>query len=360
MSRIVHLHIGAPKTGTTYLQDRLGLNAHRLAEHDVHFPAPRLTDPTLFHFRAALDLLDQDWGGTPGHAKGAWPAMVKRIRRANGTVIVSHEILAPAPSEKITRALNDLSDSEVHIVYSVRDLVRQLPAAWQESVKQGRRWRFGRFLDKAQGGDTFFMRAFDLPTVLNGWTRNLPPERVHVVTVPPTTAPSDELWLRFCQAFDFDPAWAPLDSELSNESLGIAETELLRRLNRRMDRSTRRESSYDQLIRDLLRSGELVQRRTRKVELPADRYPWVEEQTHRWIDWVKGSGVDVVGDLDDLLPGTPPGDDWADPDDVSRKMLAATAIDALAAMTAAAASRPDPTQELGARIRTKAERLRKR
>ena len=34
----------------------------------------------MFHFRAALDLLDQDWGGAPGHAKGAWDAMMRRVR----------------------------------------------------------------------------------------------------------------------------------------------------------------------------------------------------------------------------------------------------------------------------------------
>jgi hypothetical protein len=362
MSRIVYLHIGAPKTGTTYLQDRLALNAHRLAEHDVLFPGRNpLTNPATFHFQAALDLLDQDWGGPPGHAKGAWSSMVRKVRRASGTAIISHEILAPASGDRIAKAMNDLRKAEeVHVVYSARDLARQVPAAWQESVKQGRRWRFQRFLDRAERGDTFFMKAFDLPTVLNRWSRNLPPDRVHVVTVPPSGAPADELWRRFCRAFGIDPDWAPLDSELSNESLGIAETEVLRRLNRRIDRATRREEAHDQLIRDLLRSGDLVQRRSRRVELPPDRYPWVEEQTHRWIDWIKGSGVDVVGDLDDLLPGPPPGEDWQDPDQVSRKVLAAAAIDALAAMTQAAASRPDPSKELAVRIRANAERLRKR
>ncbi len=68
--RKVFLHVGAPKTGTTYVQDRLALNARGLAEHAVHFPNKRLfADPTLFHFRAALDLLDQDWGGPSGHAR---------------------------------------------------------------------------------------------------------------------------------------------------------------------------------------------------------------------------------------------------------------------------------------------------
>ena len=172
---VVYVHIGAPKTGTTYLQDRLGRNARRLAEHDVHVPRLNpITTPAMSHFRGALDLLDEDWGGTPGHADGAWPKLARKIRRSSGSVIISHEILAPAPPAKIARLMNDLEGCEVHVVYSARDLARQLPAAWQESVKQGRTWRFRRFLDMAESGKPWFMRAFDLPTVLGNWSRTLP------------------------------------------------------------------------------------------------------------------------------------------------------------------------------------------
>ena len=173
MSRVVYLHVGAPKTGTTYLQDRLGLNARSLAEHGVHVPTGSpLVSPALSQFRAALDLLGQDWGGAPGHAQGAWEALVKKIRRRSGTVIVSHEILAPAPPEAVARAMADLGeggDTEVHVVYSARDLARQLPAAWQESVKQGRKWSYRRFLNRSERGRTWFQRAFDLPGVLGTW-----------------------------------------------------------------------------------------------------------------------------------------------------------------------------------------------
>ena len=39
MTRVVHLHIGAPKTGTTYIQTRLGRNTKTLADNGVHFPS---------------------------------------------------------------------------------------------------------------------------------------------------------------------------------------------------------------------------------------------------------------------------------------------------------------------------------
>ena len=357
---VVYVHIGAPKTGTTYLQDRLTLNRRRLAREGVQVPTRNMwTPPAMAHFRAALDLLGQDWGGHPGHAKGWWPPMAREMRKSSGTVVFSHEILAPAPPGKIARLMNDLEGCEVHVVYSARDLARQLPAAWQESVKQGRGWRFQRFLNAAEEGNPWFMRAFDLPTVLNNWSRNLPPERVHVVTVPPAGADPDELWLRFCRVFGIDPAWAPLDSEHTNASLGIAETELLRRLNRKIDRRTRRSAAHDDLLRRMLDSGELGGRASRKVELPPERYPFTEEQAERWIDWIKGSGVDVVGDVEDLRPEpVDPDAVWRNPDTVSRKALARAAVDALAVMTREAASRPDPRKELGARLRRRAEHLR--
>src|SRR5215203_2265576 len=83
MNRVVHLHIGAPKTGTTYLQHRLSRNSRTLDKHDVHIPTRSpLVSPELFQFRAALDLLGQDWGGQPGHADGAWDQLVRRDRKS--------------------------------------------------------------------------------------------------------------------------------------------------------------------------------------------------------------------------------------------------------------------------------------
>ena len=54
------------------------------------------------------------------------------------------------------------------------------------------------------------------------------------------------------------------------------------------------------------------------MELPPERYPFTEEQAERWIDWIKGSGVDVVGDVDDLRPEpVDPDAAWLNPDTVS-------------------------------------------
>jgi hypothetical protein len=358
--RRVFLHVGAPKTGTTYVQDRLALNAKSLAAHDVHFPTrPPRVNATLFHFRAALDLLGQDWGGPPGHAQGNWDAMVRRVRRRSGNVIISHEILAPATAEPIIRAKRDLAGSEIHIVYTARDLARQVPAAWQESVKQGRRWTYRRYLHGIEHDKPWFYRAFDLPSVLSAWGSGLDPAHVHVVTVPPSGAPGDGLWTRFCQVVGIDPAWAPRESGLSNESLGVAETQVIRRLNRRMDRSTRRESTFDELIREMLARNELVGQVSPPVRMPPRLQPWAEAETQRWREWIEQSGVDVVGDVEDLRPlPLVEDEEFVNPDRVSTKQQLRVAMDALTAMTREAARRPDPDQQLLTKVRTHAKRIR--
>ena len=359
--RRVYLHIGAPKTGTTYVQDRLSRNAKTLAQHGVHFPSRSpLVSPGMFQFRAALDLLGQDWGGDPGHADGSWDALVRRVRRHRGSVIVSHEILAPAPAQAVARAKAELgAGDDLHVVYGVRDLARQLPAAWQESIKQGRKWTYRAFLRKVRTGKPWFYRAFDVPAVLSTWSAGLPPENVHVVTVPqPGTTGPDELWHRFCRAVSIEPAWAPEESRRTNPSLGVAEAALIRRLNKRLGRKVRRDAMYDDLVRGLLAEQELAGRESAKLLLPPGMHDWVEAESDRWIEWLEQSGVDVIGDLEDLRPLPTRRVDYTNPDKVTSKAQLAAALDALTVMTQEAARREDPELQLSHRLRSGVRRLR--
>ncbi|HEY3529882.1 MAG TPA: hypothetical protein VGK78_12100 [Nocardioides sp.] len=366
MSRRVYVHVGAPKTGTTYLQDRLAKNAKSLASHDVHIPSRTpLMSTGMFHFRAALDLMGQDWGGPPGHAEGAWDAMVRRVRRASGTSIISHEILAPAQAQHVARLKDDLGGdgTEIHIVYSARDLARQAPAGWQESVKQGRRWKFGRYLSRVRNGNPWFARAFDLPAVLTTWGNGLSPDHIHVVTVPQSgavAADPDLLWRRFCTVFGIDPEWAPEDSDRANASLGSAETQVLRALNERIDRRTRNNPGYDALILGMLADETLGGHESPPILLPPKFHDWARERGDAWVEWLEQSGVDVVGDPADLLPEPWPDDQrYRHPDRVSVEAQLTAALDALAAMTEEAASRPDPDSSMLGRIRRAREAYRR-
>src|SRR5262249_59056762 len=74
-------------------------------------------------------------------------------RAWDGTSIVSHEILATASRAQIGLALESLGHgdgTEVHLVVSARDLIRQIPAEWQENVKHRAALSYGAFLDQIQ------------------------------------------------------------------------------------------------------------------------------------------------------------------------------------------------------------------
>src|SRR3954453_8042452 len=248
MVDVVYLHVGAPKTGTTYLQAGLYANRALLAEHGVNYPVGVQADM----FRPAVDLTDRRWAGLD--TRGEWDPLVARVRRASDTAVVSHEILSGATRHQVARVMADFADAEVHVVYSARDIGRQLSAEWQESLKYRRRGSFKRYLRRAQSEprrdpSLWFWRAHALPDVLNRWTQGLPPERVHLVTVPHGEAPADELWQRYCRAFGIDPEWAPLEASRANPSLGIDEAALLRKLNKRLKRTGLGSAAYAELVR---------------------------------------------------------------------------------------------------------------
>ncbi|UMG94353.1 hypothetical protein [Nocardioides sp. TF02-7] len=79
------------------------------------------------------------------------------------------------------------------------------------------------------------------------------------------------------------------------------------------------------------------------MRLRPQDYDWVEEVTERSLEWVVASGIDVIGDLDELRPRRPEPDEvWVNPDRVRKGQVLRAAVAALSSMTAEAARRPDP------------------
>jgi hypothetical protein len=356
---VVYLHVGAPKTGTTYLQDRLLANRHQLAEHGVGYPAGTAGDM----FDAALDLIDRRWGGHRELVRGEWDHLAERVRRTPGTALISHEILAAARPDQVKRARRDL-DAEVHVVYSARDIARQVPAEWQESVKHRYRRSFSRFLRSVQAVERrdspmWFWQVQELPDVLDRWTSDLPPEQVHLVTVPQSGAAPGRLWRRYCRAFGIDPRWAPDGGAArSNPSLGIDETALLRELNRRLKKAGLDSESYRTLVRHVVVHQTLAARkRMRHVALPPSAHAWADEVADEWIEYVGRAGIDVVGNLDDLRPVHPEGDDWQDADRAKPRRMADAALDALVAVILEAAAHEDEAPQ-ATRLSRAARKLR--
>lgn len=335
MTKRVYLHVGCPKTGTSMFQDVLFRNRELLAAHGVSYPIERFDG----HFLAALDLMQHPWAGLEKEAVGLWAALAAAVRQApEGTVIVSHEILARATPEDIARAQADLgADAELHIVLSARDLARQIPAEWQENVKHRRTFSYAAFLDiirdpeRSHPVGQWFWAVQDVPDILGRWGAGLPADRVHLITVPPRGADRGLLWQRFVTAFGLDGI--PLDLETGareNPSLGVPETAFLRRFNKRLTGNVAG-ADYRPLVRELLAHQTLARRSgTPRLALPPEALPWVEEIEHRWVGALAERKYDVVGSLDDLLPqDLPP---YVDPDRPGGTGVATASMDAAEAL----------------------------
>ena len=67
----------------------------------------------------------------------------------------------------------------------------------------------GAVRDSGPKPSMWFWKAQGLPDVLTRWGAGLPPERIHVVTVPQSGAPRDLLWQRYCDRLRDRPRLGP-------------------------------------------------------------------------------------------------------------------------------------------------------
>lgn len=354
MARRVFLHVGTPKSGTSYLQDRLASNRDAIAKAGLTYLPTRTGD----HFEAALDLIEERWAGQREVARGQWAVLVAEAKRTSGDILISHEILAAAKPAQIATVMAAFADDEVHVILTARDLSRQIPAEWQELIKHRSRKTFKSFMievanERRTGATLWFWRVQSVPDILTRWGNGLSPDRVHVVTVPPKSGPPGVLWKRFCSVLGLDPAIGSVESTNFNASLGIAEASTIRRLNKLLAGKGVRRDVYIDLVREAAIREVLGKRKNSiPVVLPEGRWRFAEMVTQEWLDWIEGAGVDVVGDLADLTPVRPgPDHVWIHPDEPPADQVADAAVAALAAVVARVApTHRSPVRRLAKRL----------
>jgi hypothetical protein len=333
MSR-VFVHVGAPKTGTTFLQDVLWSNREALRRQGALYWA----DTPGAHFYAAQDLRGTYFRGHQHpRVPGAWERLASAARGWSGpTVVISHEILSTCDAEQAERAVASLSPHEVHVVYTARDLGRQIPAMWQESVKNGRVVPYVRYLetlqrDNPQQVGRIFWRTQDALAVLGRWGAAVPADRIHVVTVPRRGAQGEVLWRRFCEVTGLDQT--RLDSRVpsrENVSLGLPEGELLRRINQRLQGDLSW-PEHESLLKNFLTRRVLTGRAdSTPTGVPVHDRDWVLDRSRVLVDGLRERGYDVVGSLDELEPDFSGQPDTL-PDPAADDVLDA-AVDALAVL----------------------------
>jgi hypothetical protein len=294
----VFLHPGPLKTGTTYLQSLLYANRESFLAQGITIVGDQAS-----HYRAANELMRRKSLRTTKVPQGAWSRTRAAVLRAPGDVVMSCERYSLFRAEHVQRVLEDLADCEVHVVLTLRDLVAVLPARWQEGIKNGGTASWAQFQERIARDPARLRKITRAVSTLEAWAEALPAARIHVVTVPPSSAPRTLLFERFCEAVGADPTQLEtLEATRVNRSMDLVTTELVRRVN--AQRAVKLSGPAQQSEIKAFLAQELAKRSRVRPELGADVLEAAKGETQALVRQIETGDFPVVGDLNDLTTTT--------------------------------------------------------
>lgn len=330
MARRAFVHVGTPKSGTTYLQSLWWHNAGALARQGLLLPGA--SADVQFQAAAVVRANEGVLATMDERQRASWDRVVDEAAAWDADVLISQEQLVEASAEDASAALGRLRAvaDEVHVVITARDLVRQVPSAWQQRVKHGSPTTLRRFFTRVAKDDPSFnfWHHQDVPRILERWTDGVPPAHVHVVPLPRPGADRDLLWRRTCDLLGIDDAGLDLDAPVANETLAPAEIAFHRAVNAHF-RDAHLDVALSRRVKGFM-EPRLGGAPAARIALAPDMHAWLVERGDRMVDELAAAPWHVVGDLDDLRPDPAPGA-GVDPDAVPLAEVLAVAEELLAA-----------------------------
>ncbi|WP_409472150.1 hypothetical protein [Streptomyces sp. HC307] len=304
------LHIGPHKTDTTSIQGALFAAKDEMARHGVAWPATtRHPMEAVLAACACLGMMG-DIRPTERH----WERLLAQVRATGRrTSVISSEFFADAPDDDTARRIvEQLGGDRVHVLVTLRPLARIMPSQWQQYVQNGLRMGYEDWLEHMLKKPPYdrpnpsFWRRHRHDRLVERWARVVGPERVTVVVVDDRDR---EGLMRTFEALLGLPArlLRPVP-DAANRSLTLAETEMLRNLNKEFRANELPEELYSQLVRN----GAVMHMKNTCTPGPGD----VKIGTPQWAveaaaeigaemaERIGGTGVRILGDMS-LLSAVP-------------------------------------------------------
>lgn len=329
MASTVFLHIGLPKTATTYLQTILWGNREELSRQGVLMPGEARHDH-LWASRVVRE--DLQFRKASERRQAAWQRILDDVAAWEDRAIISHEFFSAASQAQAAKVVADLAPAEVHLVVTAREPLGLFTASWQESIKNRDTRTMADYstVEADDSGGVWNWRTLDVRRVLERWSPAFPVDRVHVLPLPAADAPRREIWDRFAALVGLDADSVDLGQSFPNTSMGVAEAETLRRMNHHLgdfnsaiDRGT--------YIRTFVADERLVPRKGERYWPAPDRIEEARERGKAAVAYIADQGFDVIGDLDSLLvPDTLP--ERRTPESVTDTEVAEVAVELAARM----------------------------
>ncbi|MFE5815512.1 hypothetical protein ACFQ6S_19165 [Streptomyces sp. NPDC056479] len=246
------LHIGPHKTGTTSIQGALFAAKDEMARHGVEWPAA-----TRHPMEAVLAVCART--GMMGDAKPTerhWDRLLEQVHATGRrTSVISSEFFADAPDDAaIGRIVGRLGGDRVHVLVTLRPLARIMPSQWQQYVQNGLRMGYEDWLEHMLSRPPYekpnpsFWRRHRHDRLIERWVRVAGAERVTVVVVDDRHR--EGLMRTFEALLGLPKGLLRPVPDAANRSLTLAETEMLRNLNKEFRANELPEELYSQLVRN--------------------------------------------------------------------------------------------------------------
>lgn len=295
----VFVHIGLPKTGTSYLQAIAWPGRSQLREAGLLLPGARKSD----HLFASMIVRDDPGVARRGPgASQAWERVRKDIAAWDGDALISHEFFCAASTDQARRMVEQLAPAEVHLIVTAREPLGLFTSSWQESLKNKATTPLADYA-RTESDDpraVWDWRSLDLGRVLERWSPAVSPDRLHLIAPSPPGSPRELLWERFAAVLGIAPDTCDTSRGFANSSMGLVEAETLRRVNERL---TGFNNARDRgvWLRSFLADERLVPRRGEPFWPAPEQVEDARQRGVRAVEMVRAAAYDVIGDVDLLL-----------------------------------------------------------
>ncbi|WP_030858163.1 hypothetical protein [Streptomyces sp. NRRL S-37] len=297
------LHIGPHKTGTTAVQGALFAAKEEMARHGVDFPA---------HSRHPIEAVLAACArpammGDPVPTERHWRRLLDQVvATGERTSVISSEFFADAEDDAtIARIVEQLGGDRVHVLVTLRPLTRIMPSQWQQYVQNGLRLGYEPWLEHMLRRAPYdrptpsFWRRHRHDRLVERWAAATGPGRVTVVVVDDRDR--DALMRTFEALLGLPGGLLRPVPETANRSLTLAETEMLRHLNKEFRGNELPEELYSRLVRH----GAIAHMKNACGPTPRD----VKIRTPQWaLEAAAGIGAETaarIGSLGVRILGDP-------------------------------------------------------
>jgi hypothetical protein len=298
----VLLHIGPAKTGSTAIQHAMFQAREQLAAHGVHYVGSRPHEKEAGG--VALGLAHGPIGRRDPRPE-SWQRLADEIASTSlPRMVLSNEDFGRADEAAIDRILTATGAERTHLTYVARRLDKVLPSHWQQQVKARLTTSYEDFLREMLDPDSdtwrsnLVMGPQDVGAVLARWGKVLPPERMTVVVAD--EGDREALPRAFEALLGLPTGLIAPPQGPANQSMGLAETEAVRRINQLAIDEGWSPVEYRQFVQLGVVKALKNRGGTRIGGVPAWAFDRVAELADSQIEALESAAAGVIGDPERL------------------------------------------------------------